>query len=80
MMLFVIFLYEPILVGYFRGTLGHKLMKLEVIRENGKKLGFLRAGVRYFLKSSLGVLSILSLMSSNQAIHDIVVKSFVVKK
>lgn len=78
LMAFVITVYEPVLVGIFGQTLGHKIMKIRVVNKDGQTIGFFRALIRYLAKLFLGIFSILSLMGSNQAIHDMLVKSYVV--
>lgn len=78
--LFVFFLYDPWLTSARGGTIGHKFMKLKVIKnESGELLSFKTAFVRSSIKALLGWLSLFTVGKSKQkqAIHDIVVNSVV---
>ena len=73
-------LYEPILVSFTGGTVGHHLTNLRVVDDaTGGNVGFLKACARLLLKSLLGWYSfvILAATRRNQAIHDLVTRSTV---
>ena len=76
----VLLLYEPILVSFTGGTVGHHLTNLRVVDDaTGGNVGFLKACARLLLKSLLGWYSfvILAATRRNQAIHDLVTRSTV---
>ncbi|WP_299130064.1 RDD family protein [uncultured Winogradskyella sp.] len=83
MYLFILYvvLYEPLLVSVFGSTLCHYYSDIKVRQEknNSKKMSFPLAFVRFIIKSLLGWLSLLTITGSekHQAIHDSIVKSFV---
>jgi len=69
----VLVLYEPIMVARFGGTLGHRAMNLRVVDDRtGGNPGFLRALVRFVVKTLLGILSFttMALTRRHQAVHD----------
>jgi uncharacterized RDD family membrane protein YckC len=73
-------LYEPVLVSFTGGTLGHHLTNLRVVDDrSGGNVGFLQACARVFLKGVLGWYSsvILAATRRNQAIHDLLTRSTV---
>ncbi|KJC39189.1 hypothetical protein UP09_25310 [Bradyrhizobium sp. LTSP885] len=76
----VLLLYEPILVSFTGGTVGHHLTNLRVVDDaTGGNVGFPKACARLLLKSLLGWYSfvILAATRRNQAIHDLVTRSTV---
>ena len=79
---FTIFLYDPIGVTFFGGTIGHHINKIKVVKENNRRVNipFHRAVLRFSIKFILGWLSFLTINSSKykRAFHDIVVGSVVV--
>jgi len=73
-------LYEPVLVSFTGGTLGHHLANLRVVDDrSGGNLSFLKACARVVLKGMLGWYSFLILAATrrNQAIHDLLTRSTV---
>jgi uncharacterized RDD family membrane protein YckC len=82
--IFIFFLYDPLFVSLFGGTVGHKQQDLGVKKEQNelKNISFLSAILRFITKSTLGWLSFLtmSMSSKNKAIHDYVAGSVVVFK
>lgn len=83
--LLVIFgLYEPLLVSFYGGTIGHFAMKLRVRNEQNenKNIFILLAFIRYAVKLSLGWISFLTVGGNKKkmAIHDLLVRSIVVYK
>ena len=78
--LLVFFLYDPWLTSARGGTIGHKFMKLKVVKTTtGEFLSFKTAFVRSSIKALLGWISVFTMNKSKQkqAIHDIVVNSVV---
>ena len=79
--IFMLFLYEPILIYYFKGTIGQQILNLKVTNFDNpnKKLGLLTSVLRFLIKWSLGWLSFISIMfnNKNRAIHDVVSNSIV---
>lgn len=76
----ILFLYEPFLVWQFGGTVGHRLMNLQVV-DNRTLTGLsaFKALTRYVVKLLLGIFSFLSmsLTRRHQAVHDLVTNSSV---
>jgi len=73
-------LYEPVLVSFTGGTLGHHLTNLRVVDDrSGGNVSFLKACARVVLKGVLGWYSfvILAATRRNQAIHDLLTHSTV---
>jgi uncharacterized RDD family membrane protein YckC len=73
-------LYEPVLVSFTGGTLGHYLTNLRVVDErDGGNVSFLKACARFVIKGLLGLYSfvILAATRRNQAIHDMLTRSTV---
>jgi len=82
--IFVFFLYDPIFVSVFGGTIGHMIFGIGVRRENDttKKIIFPLAVIRFFVKLFLGWLSLLTISTNKKGktIHDLLVKSIVIYK
>jgi uncharacterized RDD family membrane protein YckC len=73
-------LYEPVLVSFTGGTLGHHFTNLRVVDDrSGGNVGFLKACARVVLKGVLGWYSfvILAATRRNQAVHDLLTRSTV---
>ncbi|MEL7534771.1 MAG: RDD family protein [Bacteroidota bacterium] len=77
-------LYNPLMVAFAGGTIGHKMFNMEVKRfENHEKnINILLAIFRFVMKTLLGWLSLLTITSNveKRAIHDFVGDSVVLKK
>lgn len=75
--------FEPVLVSFTGGTIGHHLLKLKVrdVR-NGKNINIFTAFIRFILKTFLGTVSLLFVLTTrkHQAIHDFCANSIVVYK
>jgi len=75
-------LYDPLLVSFNKGTLGHKIMGLEIVSEGNRNqniaLGF--SFIRSIVKGVLGWISFLGIIGSseNRALHDTLSNSIVV--
>jgi uncharacterized RDD family membrane protein YckC len=74
-----VLLYEPVLVSFTGGTVGHHLTNLRVVDDRGGNVNFPKACLRMVVKDLLGWYSFLILMFTrrNQAIHDLVTRSTV---
>lgn len=72
-------LYEPVLVSFTGGTLGHYLTNLRVVDDRGGNVSLPKAFARMIIKGVLGWYSfvILAATRRNQAIHDLVTRSTV---
>ena len=72
-------LYEPLLVSFTGGTLGHYFTNLRVVDERGGNVSFIKACARAVIKGLLGWYSfvILAATRRNQAIHDLLTRSTV---
>src|ERR1700737_1036239 len=73
-------LYEPVLVSFTGGTLGHYSTNLRVVDDrSGGNVSFLKACARIVIKGLLGWYSfvILAATRRNQAIHDLLTRSTV---
>jgi uncharacterized RDD family membrane protein YckC len=72
-------LYEPVLVSFTGGTLGHYFSNLRVVDDRGGNVSFLKAVARMVIKGFLGWYSFVIMMATrrNQAIHDLATRSTV---
>jgi uncharacterized RDD family membrane protein YckC len=73
-------LYEPVLVSFAGGTLGHYFTNLRVVDDrDGGNVSFLKACLRALIKGLLGWYSfvILAATRRNQAVHDLLTRSTV---
>jgi uncharacterized RDD family membrane protein YckC len=73
-------LYEPAMVTWCGGTLGHRLMNLRVVDDRTQaNPGFFKAVGRQWAKVLLGLLSFLTMSFSrrHQALHDMMTRSTV---
>jgi uncharacterized RDD family membrane protein YckC len=79
---FIFLLYDPIFTSIFGGTIGHMMLGLRVKRESdeNRNILFPLAIVRYIVKASLGLVSLLTVSGNvkRKAIHDYLVGSVVV--
>jgi hypothetical protein len=69
----LLFLYEPMMVWRFGGTVGHRAMNLRVVADGtNTNPDFGRALVRFWIKGFLGLLSFftMALTRRHQAVHD----------
>jgi uncharacterized RDD family membrane protein YckC len=79
LMVTVVLLYEPVLVSFTGGTVGHYFSNLRVVDDRGGNVSFLKASARMVVKGLLGWYSFVILMATrrNQAIHDLITGSTV---
>jgi uncharacterized RDD family membrane protein YckC len=73
-------LYEPVLVSFTGGTLGHYFSNLRVVDErSGGNVSFLKACARIVIKGVLGWYSFIVMTATrrNQAVHDLLTRSTV---
>jgi len=76
----VLLLYEPVMVTWLGGTLGHRLQNLRVVDDrSGGNPSPMKAIGRYLLKGLLGIFSFLTMSFSrrHQALHDMMTGSTV---
>lgn len=76
----VLVLYEPVLVSWTGGTIGHRLTNLRVVDErHGGNVGLLKAAARVAIKGLLGWYSFIVMAATrrNQALHDLLTRSTV---
>lgn len=76
----IVLLYEPVMVSTLGGTFGHLLRNLRVVDDRTQgNVSFLKALARYVIKIPLGILSFLTMATTqrHQAIHDLVTGSTV---
>ncbi len=80
----VFYFYEPYWVGFNGGTIGHKLMGIEVRMEDdrSRKIGFLNSLLRFVIKASLGWISFIVSYTreDSRCIHDLVCNTAVYYK
>ena len=80
----MVFLYDPLTLSLYGGTLGHYLMGIRVKREDdlSKNIMLPLAFLRLFFKSLLGWISFLTVTGNKRrrAIHDLISGSVVIKK
>lgn len=71
----VFYFYEPFWVGFYGGTLGHKIMGIEVrmMNDRNKRIGFPISMLRFMIKATLGWISFLISYSreDSRCIHDL---------
>jgi uncharacterized RDD family membrane protein YckC len=82
--LFIVFLYDFLMVVFMQATVGKYLMKIKVISSDGTSLGVFKAFFRSFLKFTSGYFCFLPWLiaiftDKKQATHDLLVGSIVVK-
>jgi hypothetical protein len=72
-------LYEPLLVAWRGGTIGHFATNLRVVGPAGGNPSFARAFARYVVKTALGLPSFISmtLTRRHQAVHDVLTRTTV---
>ena len=78
-----VFIFEPALVAFTGGTVGHHLMKIRITRLDGKSnINIFAATVRFLVKLFLGWLSFIFVLTTkkHQAVHDLLAGSLVVHK
>lgn len=81
-LVFMLFLYEPLFITIFGGTLGHQLFRMRVVDEKTyENLPFLLAVWRFVVKLFFGWLSFLTATfnSRRRAIHDLFAGSLMVQ-
>lgn len=82
-LIFMLYLYDPVLTSFTGSTLGHKVMKLKVreYQDPEKKISLVRALLRFMTKGLLGWISFLTVTSNKRkrAIHDMVGGSIVLR-
>lgn len=72
---------RSIMVSIFGATIGHRMNRIKVQRDNiDKKINFGFAIVRFIVKAALGWFSLFTVSTNKEkkAIHDIIAKSVVV--
>jgi uncharacterized RDD family membrane protein YckC len=78
--LVALLLYEPVLVSFTGGTLGHYFTNLRVVDDrSGGNVSFPKACARVVIKGLLGWYSFVVMMATrrNQAVHDLLTRSTV---
>lgn len=77
-------LYDPLMIAFAGGTIGHKMINLEVRQsmDHEKRINIILAIFRFIVKTLLGWISLLTITSNEEkrAIHDFVSNSVVLKK
>ena len=78
------YLYEPILVSRYSGTIGHKIIgiKVKLYTDSNKNIGFFRALFRFYLKTVFGWISFFTVTfnKNHRSIHDLLSGSIVLYK
>ena len=81
-LIFMVYLYDPVFVAFTGSTLGHKAMKIKVMKfkEPEMRISFGRAFIRFLVKGLLGWISFLTVTGTKQkrAIHDLASGSIVI--
>jgi len=77
----IFILYDPLLISLFGATVGHKMSRISVKREQNdtRNLSFINALIRFVVKFFLGWISFLTVTGNNKrrAIHDFAASSVV---
>lgn len=80
----VFYFYEPFWVGFYGGTLGHKIMGIEVrmMGNRSKRIGLPISILRFIIKAALGWVSFLISYTreDSRCIHDLVCDTAVFHK
>jgi len=83
-LIFMIYLYDPLLVSVFGGTIGHQMMNMKVKKYNNpnKNIWIGAAVLRYFIKGLLGWLSFITITFNKRkrSLHDMASGSIVIDK
>lgn len=83
-LVFMIYLYDPLFTSLTGSTLGHKVMGLKVVRYDNpeKRISILRGFLRFMVKSLLGWLSFITISANaeKRALHDLAGGSILLKK
>jgi uncharacterized RDD family membrane protein YckC len=81
-LVFMLFLYEPVMVSALGGSIGHRAMRLRVkrIKNPEKNIIIFLAVIRFIIKALLGWLSFVTVTKNKRmrAIHDIASGSIVI--
>lgn len=81
---FSLYLYEPIFISIFGGTIGHNILKVKIrkINHQDKKLNIFQASLRFVTKYLLGWISFLTITANKRkrGIHDMTSGSIVLYK
>ncbi len=81
---FAFYLYDPLLITLFGGTIGHHMMKVGIRKVNhpDRKINLLQASIRFVIKYLLGWISFVTITGNKKrrAIHDIASGSIVLYK
>jgi len=82
-LIFMFYLYDPILTSFTGSTLGHKMMKLKVRKYNDpeRRISLGQAFLRFITKGLLGWISFLTVTGNKRkrAIHDIASGSIILR-
>jgi uncharacterized RDD family membrane protein YckC len=73
-------LYEPVLVSFAGGTIGHRRTNLRVVDERTRRnIGIIKSFARTVIKAALGWFSFLTMLTTrrSQAMHDLLTRSTV---
>jgi uncharacterized RDD family membrane protein YckC len=73
-------LYEPLLVSFAGGTIGHRRTNLRVVDDRTQgNVGFLKSFARTIIKAALGWVSFITMLTTrrSQAMHDLLTRSTV---
>lgn len=80
----MLYLYDPLAVGLFGGTIGHHFFGVEVRQysDQSSRINLLMAGLRVVIKYALGFISVIVSYTreDSRAVHDLVCDSVVVYK
>lgn len=80
-LVFMVYLYDPVLTSFTGSTIGHKVMKLRVAKYANpeKRISLPIAMLRFIIKASLGWVSFLTVMGNNRkrALHDLMSGSII---
>lgn len=72
----VFYFYEPYWVGFYGGTLGHKIMGIEVrmMSDKSKRIGFPISILRFIVKAAMGWISFIISYTreDSRCIHDLI--------
>jgi uncharacterized RDD family membrane protein YckC len=73
-LIFMVYVYDPLLTCLYGGTIGHRILGLRVARYDypEQRISIIRSSVRFIIKYTLGWISLFTVTASDEkrAIHD----------
>jgi uncharacterized RDD family membrane protein YckC len=71
-------LYDPLCVARSGQTIGHRILGIKVVKNNGDTPSLFQAFGRWIVKGVLGLWSFVTMMANGKAVHDMLSKTQVI--